>query len=176
MDRRMTRWLAGTVVACWFAGPAAGRLVESWPYDRLFKEADLVVIAAPAGEEKADDAFGHNPWGGQIVGLNTAFEVRHTLKGEAGGRRLKVLHFRFAPFKPGDPPIIEDGPGFVAFRTKPAVVGDADGKVVLPAPEYLLFLRRLKDGRYEPVSGKVDPKFAVRELSEPPERALGGNK
>lgn len=177
MGRHMMRWLVGLLAVCCASGPASGRLVDSWDYERLFKEADLIVIAAPVGEEKADDAFGRNPWDLEILGVNTAFEVRHVLKGKVDGKQVKVLHFRFAPIKPGSGPvIIEDGPGFVAFRTKAALVGDGDRKVVLPTPEYLLFLRRLKDGRYEPVSGKTDPRFAVREMSEPLERALGDGK
>jgi hypothetical protein len=176
MTWRMTRWFAGVLVVCWTAEPAAGRLIDPWSYERLFKEADLIVVAAPVGEEKADDAFGRNPWDLDIVGLNTAFEVKHTLKGKPDGKQIKLLHFRFVEPPKNKFVIIEDGPGFVAFRREAALVGDGDRKAVLPTPEYLLFLRRLKDGRYEPVSGKVDPRFAVREMSEPLERALGGGK
>jgi hypothetical protein len=32
------------------------------------------------------------------------------------------------------------------------------------SPEYLLFLKRGKDGRYEPVSGRIDPILSVREM------------
>jgi hypothetical protein len=174
MGKCMMRWLGAVVAFCWAATPAAGRLVESWSYERLFKEADLVVIAVPVGEEKTNDPFGEHPWGLDIVGVNTAFEPKYALKGKADAKQIKVLHFRFGLPRPGDPPIIEDGPGFMAFRTKAALVGDGDQKVVLPSPEYLLFLRRLKDGRYEPVSGKVDPAFAVREMTQPLDRALGG--
>jgi len=31
-------------------------------------------------------------------------------------------------------------------------------------PEYLLFLKERKDGRYEAVSGQIDPEFFVRTL------------
>jgi hypothetical protein len=34
-------------------------------------------------------------------------------------------------------------------------------------PEYLLFLKRGKDGRYEPVSGRIDPVLCVREMYWP---------
>ena len=44
---------------------------------------------------------------------------------------------------------------------------------VLPTPEYLLFLKRLKDGRYEPVSGRIDPAPSVREVSEASDKVLG---
>jgi hypothetical protein len=153
----------------------------SWSYDRLFKEADLVVIAVPAGEERADDAFGEHPWDLEVVGLNTTFEVKHTLKGKADGKQVKMLHFRFADPPKGkfaDPPKgkfvgLINGPGFVAVRRQSLTVREGDRPLYLPAPEYLLFLRRLKDGRYEPVSGKVDPNIAVRELSEPLDDTFG---
>ena len=171
----MGRWVLFGVAAavhCWPAGSAYGRLVESWSYEQLFKEADLIVIAVPVGEEKADDAFGEHPWGLDVVGMNTAFEVRYALKGKAGGKQIKMLHFRF------DPPkdkllVVEDGPGFVAVRPKSLRVREGDKVLNMPAPEYLLFLRRLKDGRYEPVSGKVDPRFAVREVSDPLDDTFG---
>jgi hypothetical protein len=173
MSGRVIRWLAVAAATCWAAGPAAGRLVESWSYDRLFKEADLVVIAVPAGEEKADDAFGERPWHLDVVGLNTTFDIKHTLKGEAEGEQVKMLHFRFADPPKGKRVVIDDGPEFVAVRRKSLTVREGDRPLHLWAPEYLLFLRRLKDGRYEPVSGKVDPKFAVRELSEPLDDTFG---
>jgi hypothetical protein len=44
--------------------------------------------------------------------------------------------------------------------------------ISLGAPEYLLFLKLRKDGRYEPVSGRVDPEFSVRELHAPLPRHL----
>jgi hypothetical protein len=33
--------------------------------------------------------------------------------------------------------------------------------------EYLLFLKKRGDGRYEPVSGRIDPLLSVRELFNP---------
>ncbi len=177
MVRRMMLWFVGVAVTWSAAEPAAGRLVESWPYERLFKEADLVIIAAPLTEETAEDKFVAHPWPFEVVAVNTAFTVRHVLKGEGAGKSVRVLTFRFGgPKKGAETPILEDGPGFVAFRAKPATVREGDVRVVLPEPEYLLFLKRLRDGRYEPVSGRVDPKFAVREMSEAPQRALGSGK
>src|SRR5262245_37371394 len=165
--------LASVVGLCWFAAPATGRLVPSWSYERLFKEADLVIIAVPVGEEKADDAFGENHWGLDIVGMNTSFEIRRTLNGKAEGKQIKMLHFRFVDPPKGKLVVIEDGPGFVAVRRKTLTVREGDDPLHLSAPEYLLFLRRLKDGRYEPVSGKLDPRFAVREMSEPLDDTFG---
>ncbi len=37
----------------------------------------------------------------------------------------------------------------------------------MSGPEYLLFLRKRKDDRYEAVSGQMDSDFFVRALFEP---------
>jgi hypothetical protein len=62
---------------------------------------------------------------------------------------------------------IENGPLLVTFRTKGIHLELAGAPISLGAPEYLLFLKLRKDGRYEPVSGRVDPEFSVRELYTP---------
>ena len=46
--------------------------------------------------------------------------------------------------------LIIDGPLLVAFRTGEVMVTVGKDHAVLPTPEYLLFLKRLKDGRYDP--------------------------
>src|SRR5712671_359147 len=102
----------------------------------------------------------------EVKGVNTTFAIKLTLKGKAVGNEIKVLHFQFeVPEK--RLLVVEDAPGFVAVRSKSLRVKEGDSILDLPAPEYLLFLRRMKDGRYEPVSGRVDPAFSVREVSKP---------
>jgi hypothetical protein len=148
---------------------ASARLLEKWPYERLFKDTDLVVIATAVSTEKSGDSFTDDRWPLEFIGLNTTFEANHVLKGKLPGKSIKVLHYKFgAPWKKGGkvPDIIEiiDGPLFVGFRTnKPA---KAFGP---PTPQYMLFLKRRKDGRFEPVSGKIDPQLSVRELVLPSE-------
>ena len=46
----------------------------------------------------------------------------------------------------------------------------------LGKPEYLLFLKKGKGGRYEPVSGRTDPALSVRELFHPLPEGLGKGK
>ena len=36
-------------------------------------------------------------------------------------------------------------------------------------PQYMLFMKRMKDGRYEPASGHIDPVMSIRRVSAPPE-------
>ena len=62
-------------------------------------------------------------------------------------------------------------PPRVRFRDK--VI--ADKKIVVPVPEYLLFLKKRPDGNYEFVSGNWDADASVREIHWPlrlPEEAV----
>src|SRR5262245_26506527 len=142
------------------APTAAARFTPDWPYEKLFKEADLVVIAEPQGTASTKDDFGRHPWPLEVVGRETTFRAAHALKGKPGKDRIKVLHFAFGATKmgAGDAPIVRNGPGFVAFRTKEVTADTADqahDRFILPPPQYVLFLTKRADGRYEPVSGQT---------------------
>jgi hypothetical protein len=141
----------------------SARIIAKWPYDRLFKEADLVVIASATSSEDCDDKTSDNPWKKEFVGLNTSFSVKTVLKGKCDGDKLTVLHFKLK-----DDVKIVNGPLLVSFRTKGTEIVLKDGlKVGLGAPEYMLFLKATKDGRFEPVSGRTDPELSVREVHSP---------
>ena len=147
----------------WLISPVAfARRIESWPYERLFKEADLVVIAKATATETCQDKTTDNPWKTEFVGLNTTFQVKAILKGKPGDETITVLHFRLR-----DGVGLEDGPLFVSFREKGIRLELKDGIAELGVSEYLLFLKAREDGRYEPVSGRVDPELSVRELHAP---------
>jgi len=149
---RNTGVLAGLIIC---SAPSSARIVESWPYDKLMKEADLVVVARPVKTELTADAAPENNWPLEMVGQDTTFEVKHAFQGKMDGTHIKVLHFKFGNVKKGLDPKhrgIPNGPNLVAFRLK-------------EPPEYLLFLKRLKDGRYEPLSGRIDPMYSVRLLA-----------
>jgi hypothetical protein len=153
---------AGGLGLCLAPSDSGARLLDSWPYDKLMKKSDLVVIAKAIKTEVCADKYLAHSWTREFAGQNTTFEVIHTLKGKADRKQIKVLHFSWGDLKQGVDPksldafIIIAGPLFVAFRTD-------------NSPEYLLYLKALKDGRYEPISGKIDPKLAIRVLSEPDE-------
>ena len=70
-----------------------------------------------------------------------------------------------------------DGPGLVAFLKEPLKIEvkqnvknrgklyeQSQGLRKISQPEYLLFLKKHKDGQYEPVSGQLDADFSVRAL------------
>src|SRR5204862_7713644 len=110
-----------------------------------------------SGETSSD-----NEWNQKLIGVNTEFSIKHLLKGEEGKSRLKVLHYRL------DKGVsILKGPSLLAFRSKSSAVKSEDSKIEIPKPEYLLFLRARKDGRYEPVAGQIDATTSVRELLSP---------
>jgi hypothetical protein len=142
------------------APSGTARLLDSWPYDKLMKESDLVVIATATKTEETKDEPPDHHWSLEFVGQNTTFDVKHVFKGKTDGKPITVPHFKFGELKKGRDPknfadnVIIDGPLFVAFHTK-------------NAPDHLLFLKSIKDGRYEPVSGRIDPELSVRLLSAP---------
>lgn len=174
----MTNWIPATTIAVIFGLSAASsaRQIENWPYEKLLKEADLVVIAhavstAPSEDKWEGDLFAHD----RFIGLETTFELVTVLKGQSADD-FKLLHFQYKnQSKP-----FNDGPGLVSFLTEPLSVdiirsNDSDDEGLkrlesmkrsrlTSAPEYLLFLKRKADGRFEAVSGQVDPNSSVRTL------------
>jgi len=169
------RTVALAWAAVWAMTPASAsaRLVEDWSYIRLFQEADLVVIARPVKSVDAGDRLKRNPWRADLIGVNTSFKTVHTLKGAAKAP-VTVLHYRTDA-------LLQNGPLLVKFRTKAIrytiVIERREGEPARAAVRkfigeagpatYLLFLKRRDDGRYEPVSGPIDPALSVRELREP---------
>jgi hypothetical protein len=151
---------------------APARIVGNWPYDRLFKEADLVVVAVAVKSEpvEAQPPAGNELWPYDLVGRNTTLRVVHAIKGEPAGKQITILHFEFGKRRDGWEKGIENGPMLVDFRVareEPVVTG-----VLSSTPQYLLFLRKMGDGRYEPLSGQIDPALSVREFCNPPEPPL----
>lgn len=135
------------------------RQIEDWPYERLFAEADLVVIAKATSSEDTDDKLEAEGWdAADFAGQNTKFEIQSTLKGAIDKKTIQVLHFRAAEGR-----LFQNGPLFVAFRHGDLIMKWKDGNVATPI-EYLLFLRKRDDGRFELVSGQIDPDLAVREM------------
>jgi hypothetical protein len=151
-------------VVSFISVPAHARLIENWPYERLFKEADLVVIATAGETADTKDRFSTKGWKAEFIGQETQFVAHSILKGKLGAeKKLTVLHYRLPKGV-----LIANGPLLVKFRKDAlALKGTINGntfKAGLGRPDYLLFLRLRPDGRYEPVSGEVDPALSIREL------------
>lgn len=154
-----------TLVLSLFVASAAARQIEAWSYDRLFKEADLIVIASAQGTVPSEDQAPDERWGPSLIGQHTTFAVLQTLKGQVNDGPLTVLHFKLK-----DGVVTQGGPLLVAFRTRGPTIeggGSVKYKAILSTPQYLLFLKRSEGGRFEPVSGQIDPALSVKEIYAP---------
>jgi hypothetical protein len=150
--------VAIVVLGC-FTSSIRARPVPDWSDERLAHEADLIVIAV-ATSSKDVNADLNNAKPDSWVEVNTVFTPMTVLKGTLEAKSLTVMHDRF--FDRAMSMKIIDGPGFVEFDTMGASTGGT---------EYLLFLKKLKDGRFAAVSGQMDPHFSVkivRPYTQPP--------
>ena len=151
------------------------RKVEDWTYERLFKEADLVMIGSVEGWGSAKAQWSEKIFDkARFEATKTAFTPLSIIKGEPAFVCTWLLHFSY---KKGAAPY-NDGPSLVSFLKKPVIIkvkskeeGEANelkpkrqGKSVVSPPEYLLFLKMRQDGLYEPVSGQLDAAFSVRAI------------
>ncbi len=126
------------------------RLLENWPYEKLIKNSDLVVIAETVRIEPTKDTLSVPGWKEiDWAGRNTVFKVKSVIKGKAEKDQVTVLHFRINRVRGV---LLINGPLLANFKEK---------------QEYLLFLRKRQDGRFELVSGQIDPVLAVRKISLP---------
>lgn len=161
----MRGWLLIACVMAW-AGPTTGRPIEEiYTYDRLTKEADLVVIGIPVTTVNLKEKLDKNPYDVELVKERTTFKVVGELKGNAPGDKVAVLHYVIVPRmgKGGGPTPILAAPSVLTFRTEPLVTEREGAAVRKPVPVYLMFLKRMKGGEYEPVSGPLNmlPSFRV---------------
>jgi hypothetical protein len=161
--------LAALTLALFFLSlpPAHARRLETWSYDRLLKEADVVVIATAVSSKDSGETFKEKDLHVDFLGVETTFSVEAILKGKVEGDKLKVLHYRL---KKGV--LVDNGPLLVSFRTQGIEVNLKHGHLHLEQPSYLLFLKKRKDGRYEAVSGQIDPRLCVREMYRPLPRMM----
>jgi hypothetical protein len=160
MRRAMSCIVIGAVLGP-LANPVSGRLLEHWPYERLMKEADLVVIVEAKKSEDTADQPTEPKWRDEriFVGQVSTLEVKTTLKGKASTDEIRVVHFRL---KKGVQ--VVDGPVLVAFRTGSTKLKAKGYAKTSQRVQYLLFLKVRKDGRYEPVTGEFDSGQSAREV------------
>jgi len=148
-----------------FVASASARQIEIWSYDRLFKEADLVLIASAQATVETDDHTKDDRWKRSLVGQKTTFTVQSVLKGQVDDGSVAVIHFKLR-----DGLQSSNGPMLVHFRTKGIVIhgnGPIKFEALLGPPQYLLFLKATDDGCFEPVSGQIDPILSVKEIYSP---------
>ena len=139
---------------------AYARLHEYWPYDKLTKEADLIVIATPISTRDTAErttlpdivSVDANNVRTSIpaIGVETTFTSLAVLKGDTNNTTVVFHHMREAEPHPS-----LNGPGLVAFDPK-------------EKKRFLLFLKRESDGRYAPLTGQTDPDGGGKDLGAYP--------
>lgn len=135
------------------------RPVQMFDYDKMVADANLVVIATPVSAkqltEKAD--LPGVKWNNQpirVVGIETTFEVSVCFKGRLPKKnkpRIVLHHYRLE-----NPRLAEVPNAVELLHFKP---GDRS--------QYLMFLKRDKDGRYIPFNGQTDPVYSIEKLRNP---------
>lgn len=130
------------------------RLANLPDYGTMAKDADLVAIAAPISRVELEAPTtvpgvtrGTDPI--PAVAINTTFSPVAILKGSlTEGEK----DFVFRHLREKDPPVLQ--------RSPPMLIDFVpnDGS------QYLMFLRRRDDGRYEAVNGQVDPAWCIEKL------------
>lgn len=138
-----SRYLLLGVVLALVGSPLLARPADHWSEDRLWKEADLVLI----GTVKSSDdvpADHSNAKPDSHIDVDTVFAAGRVLKGKLAGKQVVVRHQRYFA-KEAEIEVI-DGPGFVEFNPE-------------KKHQYLMFLKKAEGdaGVYEPVSGQYDP-------------------
>lgn len=129
---------------------AQARLMNSWSYQELYDQSDLVVIAKPIStQDTAEKATLPNISPDvHVVGLSTEFDISLVMKGDRSTKKATLHHYQLADPKQ----LMINGPRLATFDPKQYT-------------RYLLFLHLEADGRYSPVSGQTDPAmFSVVKL------------
>ncbi len=162
----------GVIVFALAAQGVGARVHEIWPAAKLTEKADVVIIARFISTEDAKNSDKPPEAFPDLVGVESTFQVLAVIKGKVEKKQIVVSHFRYpkaAGREKGNGNVSRDSDDveLVSFRQTP----DIDGPTLLrfkPDPDeplrYLMFLKRRKDGRYECVSGQVDPAVSVNKL------------
>jgi len=145
----------------WPVGDASARVIPTWTYEDLFSKSDVVVIADPlATTDSGEESDLENPWKVRFVGVNTEVKIKYAIKGTEKNEKIVVTYYRLP-----DSTIIKNGPELAHISLTERTEASSTGKKSSGKPEYLLFLRKRKDGVYEPVSGLMDSSLSIRELT-----------
>lgn len=142
-----------------FASVGFGKAIDQWSYSKLFAESDLIVIASPVASEANSAEIDTNNQGIILKGVVTRFKVHQLLKGAEKGE-VKVLHYRLESSEP----ILITPPSTLDFMKAKGNEKSAQGKV---SSEYMLFLKKGKDGLFQFVSGYDQPEHSVKEIKDP---------
>jgi hypothetical protein len=150
--RSTTKVLSTLLLVFVAIGPLAARfLVGGLSFQEMFDKADLVVIASAINTKDTTErkklididvieTTRPDLLQDEVIGVETEFQTRITLKGSKDIRKFLLHHYRLA---------VEEEPGY-----------GSPNFIRIPSERhgtFLMFLRKEKDGRYAPVTGQFDP-------------------
>ncbi len=163
----LSRFLATLLLSLLICGTLHARPVAVWNYQMLVEQSDVVLIGKVVTSKAVDEKLNHPSFGEMMEGRRTTFQVQGVCKGKAEGETIDVVHFLVKPGR-----LVPNGPSPAFFRDKgrrltiEAVDGLKEKQERLEEPpEYLLFLKVRKDGKFEPVSGQVDSHWSARKIA-----------
>ena len=125
------------VTAC----SAHARFITVWSYQKLYNQADLVIIAKPISTQDTAEktTLPNIVPATHVVGLSTVVEISLVMKGDKSLKKVTLHHCRLTEEEPNG------GLHLVSFDLDPR-----------QRAQFLMFLRLEKDGRYAPVAGQTD--------------------
>ena len=179
------RYIIILFAALLLAPRADARLTRAWTPDELYDESDFVGIVEPIANYAIDEklTLELTPRGQLVLpGVNTRFRVEMIFKAtkvsllhaiffwrHESPKEVTVLHFQET-----DATLeVANGPMLVNFPLPPVQYEKRTLKdkqeisnIQMPeaTPQYLAFLKRRADGRYEPTTGQGDATDSFREL------------
>lgn len=163
---------------------AYARLTRAWTPEELRDESDFIGIIEPIANELVDEKLTLGLMRGQLVlpGVNTRFRVELTFKVTRKSFLHAIFFWRYTPptevtvlhFQQTDAALdVANGPLLVNFPLGPVRYEKRTSKdkqeisnvhMSGATPQYLAFLKRRADGRYEPTTGQEDAMDSFREL------------
>jgi hypothetical protein len=157
-----TAVLAGLLLAIAISASVSAFQIDTWPYERLEDQADLIVIAEPKSAIDSGEIVHGALWQTDFIGVNTTFTVTGVIRGRYTQPELILHHLRLP-----EGIQLQNSPFLAKIKLTPILKTTPSGTKRSAQPEYLLFLKKRKDGRYEPVSGTLDSAHAIREIQLP---------
>ncbi len=130
--------------------------------DKLVDKSALVVIGTAKSWRQTDDTriFGKDSCRTRCAGVETTFGVDCVIRGHYRKEELTLFHYMVAPEASQHCMFC---PHLVVFKT-PDRLPEVGGFQMRPVPQYLLFLKQDKHGRFVPVSDQTYPGDSVSEV------------
>lgn len=146
------------------SGGARSAIKETWDSEKLLKNADVVAIVVPIKSVDTDMECSLKNVGinGKLIVVKTSVTIKCLLKGKSE-TKIDIYHHRMET----SDIVIVDGPELVSFRTKAVIVKLDKRNIVLPPPQYLVYLREKENKQYSLVTDYLQAQDSVFEMIPP---------